>query len=102
LLVIVGTLSAKVVDPKPIFVGNVTYRSHSNYVEAIVTRTEKVLWKTILFEEGYVGKYDPDLEDDVQWNIIYELRLDSGVLFARNGKGEEFYIDIKTGTVLGK
>jgi hypothetical protein len=97
-----GTLTAKIGDPPPVVAGEVTYRSHNNYVEAVATGTERILWKTVLFKEGYIGNHNPKLEDDAQWNIISYLRLDGGSLVVKNGKREVFRLDAKTGKVLSK
>ena len=101
-LLLAGTLTAKVIDPSPIVAGSVTYRSHSNYVEAIATYTNTTLWRTVLFQAGYVGKHNPQIEDDVQWNIITELRLDGSSLVVQNARKEVFRVDTKTGKVLPK
>jgi hypothetical protein len=93
---------AKIADPPPVILGNILFRSHLDYVEAVESSTSKILWKTVLFQSGYIGKYDPSLEEDVQQNIINELKLNGDVLIVRNNKGEEFRIDSKTGKVLSK
>lgn len=98
---------AKVGDPPPLIDGTVTYRSHANEVEAIDTATGKQLWKTKVYDTIRPASLDPSLEGDVQWNIIWSLRLKEGQLEVKNKAGGVFLLDKKTGktispSVIGK
>ncbi len=95
----IASAFAKVGDPPPVVDGNVVYRSHDNYVEAFDSKSNNRLWKTIVYEAGYVRKFDPNLEADVQMNIIHTLRLQGDLIYIRNGKGQEFLLEKSTGKV---
>jgi hypothetical protein len=93
----VASALAKIADPPPVVDGNVVYQSHGNYVEALDSKSNNRLWKTIVYEAGYVKKFDPTLETDVQMNIIQTIRLQGDLIYIRNGKGQEFLLDKNTG-----
>lgn len=95
---VASTASAKVGDPPPVIDADVIYRSHANYVEAINQKTRKQLWKTVAFENSN-GKLDPDLEADVQMNIISVIKLQGQFIYIRNRQGDEFLLIKATGKV---
>jgi hypothetical protein len=94
----VSSSSAKVGDPPPVVDGDVVFKSHDNYVEAFDNTSSKLLWKSIVYKAGNKSKI-PDLEEDVQWNIIKTIRLQGELIYIRNGKGQEFLLDKRTGKV---
>lgn len=102
--VITVTCSAfgKIADPKPITQDNIRYQSHRHSVWATDLRTEKVLWKTDVPMDKYREPFDPDLEEDVQWNIISSLKLQGGILHLENSKGESFRLNSATGKLITK
>ena len=89
--------SAKIVDPKPLVIEGIEYSSHTNEVVAIDIKSRKVLWKTVL-PVDWQQQNNGNLEADVQWNIITELRLhDMGELSVKFRRGNMFMIDRMTG-----
>jgi outer membrane protein assembly factor BamB len=86
-------------DPTPVVEGNIVYRSHANYVEALKKDSPKVLWKTELYPNVYPEKYNPHLEEDVQWNIIQKLELHGRLIRAVDSKGKVYCLDKNTGKI---
>jgi hypothetical protein len=41
---------AKTIDPAPIVDGGMTYKSHDNYVEAFDSKSDKIIWKTFVYQ----------------------------------------------------
>ena len=100
-IVLVGALTigfAKIGDPPPVIDGDVIYQSHANYVEAIDRKTQRQLWKTVVFECRN-EKLDPHLEADVQMNIISVIKLQGQFIYIRNKQGDEFLLIKGTGKV---
>jgi outer membrane protein assembly factor BamB len=90
---------AKVGDLTPIVEGNIVYRSHANYVEALKKDSQKVLWKTELYPNVHPEKYNPLLEKDVQWNIIQKLELHGRLIRGVDSKGKVYCLDKNTGKI---
>ncbi|WP_018610317.1 hypothetical protein [Uliginosibacterium gangwonense] len=101
-LLMSAVVQAKVADPKPVMDHGVEYRSHANYVEARVVKTDRVLWKQVVFEQASADQSTPNLEQDVQWTIINALKLQKGKIRVENNKGQVFFLDKKTGKLLPK
>lgn len=93
---------AKIFDCEPIVSEQIKYSSHDNYVEAVDISTGKVLWKTILFSERYVGRYNPNLEEDVQWNIACIRAVQGNEVIVHDGKGRIFNLDKLNGKIVSK
>jgi len=91
---------AKVGDAEPVRVGDVEYASHANVVTATSLRSGQRLWSTTVYPSIEPDKYDPDLERDVQWNIIVSLRITNKKLEVKNRRKQVFYLDLKTGNVV--
>ena len=90
---------AKVIDPAPVEDGEMRYESHDNYVEAFDSKSDKLIWKTIVYEADYIGKFDTNLEADIQWNIIQTTKLLGSLIYIRNAKGQEFHLNKITGKI---
>jgi outer membrane protein assembly factor BamB len=90
-------LIAKVGDPPPVTDGTRTFRSHTNYVEAVDSASGQSLWRTVLYKQWRPIIINPLVEEDVQWNIITSLKLDGSTLIAVNKKGSTYFLDAKTG-----
>jgi len=99
-LLMSGTVHAKVVGPKPLVDHGVEYRSHANYVEARIVKTDHILWKQVVFKQASADQSSPNLEQDVQWTIINALKLQKGKIRVENSKGQVFFLDKKTGKLL--
>ena len=93
-------LSAKIGDPSPTIDGDRIYLSHSHTVTAKNRKTGGVLWETQIPMDEYSRPFDPNLERDVQWNIICSIRVLAGRLKVMNSKGEIFFLDRETGKLL--
>ena len=90
---------SKIGDPAPIVLGQVTYQSHANYVEAVASESMKVIWHTELYSSIAPKGYDPNLEEDAQWNIISTIKVVGDDIEARDGKGRTFRVNAKTGRI---
>jgi hypothetical protein len=90
---------AKIIDPAPIEDGDMKYESHDNYVEAFDSKSDKLIWKTIVYEAGYIGKFNPNLEADVQWNAIQTIKLLGSLIYIRNARGQEFHLNKVSGKI---
>jgi outer membrane protein assembly factor BamB len=90
-------LMADVGDPPQVTDGTRTFRSHTNYVEAVDSASGQVLWRTVLYKRWRPIIINPLVEEDVQWNIITSLKLDRSTLIAVNTKGSMYFLDTKTG-----
>jgi hypothetical protein len=66
---------AKIGDPKPITINNVTYQSHANYVEALNATTQGQIWRTTFPGSIKPDSINPNLEEDVQWHIVCCLKV---------------------------
>ena len=64
-------------------------RDHIGYVVATSSKTKKEIWS----RQVYVIRYKLDLEQDVQWVFINDLRLEGGKLKIGNEKGGAFELD---------
>ncbi|HLG18237.1 MAG TPA: hypothetical protein VI895_00295 [Bdellovibrionota bacterium] len=95
-------VDAKIGDPKPLKIGHMLYRTHSNYVEAIDTRSSKVIWKTIVYPTIEPKNLDRNLEKDAQLNIITSIKEAGEYLLVQNKKGEQFYLDPRTGKLINQ
>ena len=103
LLIAASSVSqAKIIDCEPIVSEQIKYSSHSNYVEAVEISTGKVLWKTILFSERYVDHYNPNLEEDVQWNIACIRAIQGNEVIVHDGKGRIFKVSKLNGRIVSK
>ena len=94
----ISNAHAKVGDPKPITIDGVTYRTHSNYVEAVKAVTEDQLWRTVL-GEFEPDSYDPNLEEDVQWHIVCCLKVEDSFVQVEFNK-VVYQLDKKTGKII--
>ena len=90
---------AKVGDPKPITVNNVTYQSHGNYVEAVEVNTEKQIWRKVLPGITEPDAYTSGLEKDVQWNIVCCLKVEDSDVEAQFRNVTD-HLDRQTGDIL--
>jgi hypothetical protein len=50
-------------------------------------------------EAGYIKKFNPNFEADVQWNVIQTTKLLGSLIYIRNAKGQEFHLDKITGKI---
>jgi len=101
IFLLVAPVFAKIGDSPPIKDGNTIYRSHENYVEAIDSKTGKLLWRTFLYKSIQPDHYIPGLEEDVQWKIVHLIRLNSTHLEAE-GRNHTYWLDKKTGKIIKK
>lgn len=97
ILFLVTFALAKVGNPPPVIDGNIIYRSHTNYVEAVDVKSQKVRWKTIVYKDIEPQIYKPNLEKDVQWNIITSIQLINGSLKVTDSNGKSYYLDKHNG-----
>ncbi len=105
-------LPAKVADPPAIQEGEFLYLSHANTVEkavavsrfehirAVATGRGKVVWRRELYQGIEPAKYDPNLEQDVQWNIITSLEMRGDTIVATNKEGDVFVLDKTSGALI--
>ena len=68
------------------------------HVVASDVRTGKMLWDTKVFEV----QIDPNLEEDVQWVFIANLKLDGNTLRVKDEKSRCYDLDLSTKTVKKK
>ncbi len=92
---------AKVTDCPPIISGGIQYSSHANEVQAVMLATGKVLWRTALFSETYIGARDPAEEEDVQWNIACVREVRARDVLATDRRKRVFRLDRFSGRVIG-
>jgi hypothetical protein len=62
------------------------------YIEAWNVATNKKLWELTLF----TNRIDPNLEEDVQWVFIKELRIQDGRLIVTSERGTTYQVDVNT------
>ena len=96
----VSTTLAKVGDPPPVTDGKTIYRSHANYVEALLVNSDTVIWKTVVYPDIEPLEYDPSLEGDVQLNIITSIEITGLKLKVRNSKDQIFFLNKVTGELI--
>ncbi|HEX2864894.1 MAG TPA: hypothetical protein VHN99_10030 [Deinococcales bacterium] len=67
------------------------------YVVATQVRSKERLWISCLYQ----SRIDPDIEPDVQWTPLKNLRLDvtAGELVVEDGKGRTYRVDLADGRV---
>ena len=92
---------AKVADCPPIVSGGIQYSSHANEVQAVMLATGKVLWRTALFNETYIGARDPAEEEDVQWNIACVREVRARDVLATDRRKRVFRLDRFSGKRIG-
>ena len=92
---------AKVADCPPIVSDGIQYSSHANEVQAATVATGKVLWRTVLFTETYVGAHDPAKEEDVQWNIACVREVRAREVRATDRRKRVFRLDRFSGKLFG-
>ena len=59
-----------------------------------------LIWRTVLYKEIHGGQYDPNLEQDVQWNIACVQKLASDNLVASDKKGRIFLVNRYSGKIV--
>ncbi|GEM_PF-1535272 len=91
---------AKIVDCPPIVSKGVEYSSHSNYVQAVEQSTRKILWRTALFTEVYTRKFDPNLEEDVQWNIACIREVRTSEVLVSDRRARVFHVNRTNGSLI--
>ena len=67
-------------------------------VQAMDIKTQKIIWQAKL----YTIEFDPNLERDVQWVFISDLKIEAGLLKVTNERGQLFTLDPATGKLLRK
>jgi len=109
---LVTGLPAKIADPPAIPEGEYLYLSHANTVEkavavsrfehirAVATGRGKVVWRRELYQDIEPAKYDPNLEQDVQWNIITSLEMRGDTIVVTNKEGDVFVLDKTSGALI--
>ena len=65
------------------------------YIEAWDVQTNKKLWDLTIF----TNRFDPALEEDVQWVFIKTLNIREGVLVVTSERDKIYRVDLKTKTV---
>ena len=65
-------------------------------VQALDTKTQKIIWEAKL----YTIDFDPNLERDVQWVFISDLKIEDGLLVVTNERGQQFTLDPSTGKII--
>jgi hypothetical protein len=101
IFLLITPVFAKIGDSPPIQDGKITYRSHDNYVEAVDSKTRKLLWRTYLYKSIKPDHYKPSLEEDVQWHIVHLIKLNGSHLEA-GGRNHTYWLDKKTGKIIKK
>ena len=91
---------SKVGDPQPLVMDGVRYRSHANYVEAIDVQSDKPVWHTVLYPGIEPEHPNSRLEKDAQWNIVSAIKIVGDKIEARDGKGNAYELDRKTGKIV--
>lgn len=66
--------------------------SRRGYIEAWNVATNKKLWELTLF----TNRIDPNLEEDVQWVFVKELRIQDSRVMVTSERGTTYQVDVKT------
>ena len=99
LLCIASAAHSKTGDCRPIVDNGVEFSTHSNYVQATEINTGKLIWRTELFKEKFIGEYNSKLEEDVQWNLACVRTIVGDDISVTDGKQREFKVNKKSGIV---
>lgn len=91
---------AKVGDCPPLVSQGIVYSSHGAEVQAVRQATGQLLWKTVLFTELYARKFDPTLEEDVQWNLACVRELRPREVVVTDSKGRTFRVSRADGRLV--
>ena len=91
---------AKIADPEPFVLGNVTYSSHANVITATDNKSGKQLWETKVYPTVKPAKTNPAMEEDVQWNVITQITSKNNVLQITDSKGKTYRLDRRNGKLL--
>ena len=91
---------AKIVDCPAIARGGVEYSSHDNYVQAVRHSTGALVWRTVLFTEPYTREFDPQLEEDVQWNIACLREVQAAEVVVSDRRGRIFRVSRASGKLI--
>jgi hypothetical protein len=96
-----GLVLAKVRAPPAVVVDRIQFSSHDNYVEARHTKSNQLRWKRIVYPSIEPEQYDPNIEKDMQWNVIVSLEVVTVKvrkhLKVRNSKGQVFCLELTDG-----
>jgi len=65
------------------------------YIEARDVQTNKMLWDLTVF----TNRFDPTLEEDIQWVFITALNIRDGALVVTSERDKIYRVDLKTKTV---
>lgn len=98
IIIVANTALAKVAEPPSLIAEGVKFTSYLNTVEAVRISDNAVIWKVRLPVDINATVKDPNLERDVQQNIIVGLTINHpDSLLVRFKSGRMFLIEIKTG-----
>lgn len=98
-----GLADAKRTPPAavaPVLAGGVRYVAPNDdgrrgYVQAWDTHTGKLVWEVTV----YTNAINPDLEEDVQWVFIKQLRLAEGKLRVMDERDQAYSVDLQSRAV---